>query len=395
MCILAFRALRQSVNLDYGTFSQYGGMIQMDNHGAGVTASGTEHPTDRRAMLAGLGGLAAGALLAGGRSAHAGPLTPPSGPIEPTMKRLDEVEPRIPIDTLLGSSNSVHRITRPGSYYLTGDIVGEAGKSAIMVLSFAGKATIDLNGYTIRGVDGSFVGITCLSSNPRLVIRNGQISGWGWRGVGVNCPMVLEDLRIEGNGQGQADHGGARGADTVAAQVRRCVFASNNGDGLRVGEGSLVDQCSANGNGGHGILLGDRSSIAHCVCIQNTLNGIDAESGCFVTRCLCNANQNNGVRAGTRCVVFENMSEENGLFGFEFTGDHNRCEANTGFKNSLEFSFAGTRNFIARNLAIGVGQQSHFSFDSPDGFSTSLFAPSWTIGNPANSSNPNANYLLI
>lgn len=157
----------------------------------------------------------------------------------------------------------------------------------------------------------------------------------------------------------------------------------------------MVENCSSSGSGGHGILLGDRSSIAHCVCMQNTLNGIDAESGCFVTRCLCNANQNNGVRAGTRCVVLENMSEENGLFGFEFTGDNNRCEANTGFKNALEFQFAGTQNFIARNLAVGVNQQSHFSSDSPEGFSGSLFAPSWTIGNPANSSNPHANYLLL
>lgn len=36
---------------------------------------------DRRAMLAGIGGLAAGALLLSTRSAQAGPLNPPAGPV--------------------------------------------------------------------------------------------------------------------------------------------------------------------------------------------------------------------------------------------------------------------------------------------------------------------------
>ena len=74
----------------------------------------SDAPTDRRAMLAGLGGLAAGAMLT--RSASAGDLNPPAGPVAPTMKKLDEIEPRTPISpsSTPGNATATYRITQPG-----------------------------------------------------------------------------------------------------------------------------------------------------------------------------------------------------------------------------------------------------------------------------------------
>jgi hypothetical protein len=68
------------------------------------------------------------ALLLLGVASHAvaGPLDPPGGPVAPTMKSLDQVEPRIPInaETCPGDDDSVFRIVTPGSYYLTGPVAG-------------------------------------------------------------------------------------------------------------------------------------------------------------------------------------------------------------------------------------------------------------------------------
>ena len=68
-----------------------------------------------------------------GLVAIAGDLNPPAGSVAPTMKTLDEVEPRIAINAVNtpGDSNSVYRISQPGSYYLTGNVTAPAGDSAI------------------------------------------------------------------------------------------------------------------------------------------------------------------------------------------------------------------------------------------------------------------------
>ena len=52
----------------------------------------------------------------------AGPLTPPAGPVAPTPGP----EPRIPINATNtpGDADSLFRITQPGSYYLTGNLLG-------------------------------------------------------------------------------------------------------------------------------------------------------------------------------------------------------------------------------------------------------------------------------
>src|SRR5690606_18106937 len=92
-------------------------------------------------------------ILAG--AAVAGPLNPPAGPVAPTHKTLTEVEPRTPINAANtpGDADSVYRIFQPGSYYLTGNIVGQAGKRGIEIAS--SNVTLDLNGFALQGVPGS------------------------------------------------------------------------------------------------------------------------------------------------------------------------------------------------------------------------------------------------
>ncbi|MEZ6164179.1 MAG: hypothetical protein R3B67_07050 [Phycisphaerales bacterium] len=121
------------------------------------------------------------AVLVLSGSTLAGPLIPPVGPIASTMRTLQQVEPRMPIglDTTPGDANSTFKITQPGSYYLTGNIVGVVGKSGIEIA--ASGVTIDLGGFNLSGNGPSVVthGINySVASLNSVTLLNGTISNW-------------------------------------------------------------------------------------------------------------------------------------------------------------------------------------------------------------------------
>lgn len=129
-------------------------------------------------------------LLAGAAHAPAlgGGLNPPGGAPAPTMKTLDQVEPRTPVNstTCPGDVDSSFRITAPGSYYLTGNIVGASGFNGIKIS--ASDVTLDLMGFAVRGVPGSRSGIAVdliSLTLANITIRNGAVEGWGAFGVGA------------------------------------------------------------------------------------------------------------------------------------------------------------------------------------------------------------------
>src|SRR5262245_38895983 len=81
----------------------------------------------------------------------AGPLDPPAGPVAGTYKTLGEFEPRTRLSaaTTPGDSDSVYRITAPGSYYLGENMAAPAGKAAIEIAS--SDVVLDLGGFTLDG----------------------------------------------------------------------------------------------------------------------------------------------------------------------------------------------------------------------------------------------------
>lgn len=346
-------------------------------------------------MLAGIGGLAAGALLAG--KANAGPLNPPPGPIAPTPGP----EPRTPINatTTPGDANAVYRITQPGSYYLTGNITGAAGKHGIKVV--ASNVSIDLMGFEIVGTPASLDGVSSDGNFVRAVtVANGGIRDWGQHGVslagfyhrafgvavsgcgqsGISLALnaTFEHCRASGCGtqgfkatdnavfcscsahsntqpgfeagagavakscisQGNAKEGFKLGG---ASAVRSCVGKDNTDHNFIVGDGATLTNCTATGSTSKGGFSTGSASLAGCVATGNILDGFSIGSGSTLTGCAASSNGQVGISAAFNSTVVDCTAYLNGRDGIRTSGGsliaRNMC-ANNG-TNPSALSRAG------------------------------------------------------
>jgi hypothetical protein len=195
--------------------------------------------------------------LAAATIASAGSLTPPGTPA-PTMKPLNEIEPRTAIQSLPSQNEALHVITAPGSYYLTGNITAAEGLSGILVS--ASGVRIDLNGFSIIGPGrtgtavGSFSGILIPTGFSRITIRNGQISNFPAAGVSVftgSSIVSISDLVIADCGTAGIAAGSA--TDVTIRRVQATgIYSSNSSNKsiFAVGANSLVDSVLASGGAG-------------------------------------------------------------------------------------------------------------------------------------------------
>lgn len=207
----------------------------------------------------------------------AGPTDPPAGPVAPTFKTLTEVEPRTAINATNtpGDADSVYRIAAPGSYYLTGNVTGESGKSGIEVDSDG--VMIDLMGFGLQGVAGSLDGIRMVNQRSSITIINGEVKEFGEDGI---------DLR--------GDVAGIRG------RIEGVHVSDNGGRGIVGNLLAVVRDCTVNFNGGVGIFVGSTSTVENCVLFSNAENNIDAEPGCVIVGC---ASTGGGIRASSSCTI--------------------------------------------------------------------------------------------
>ncbi|MCA9277039.1 MAG: right-handed parallel beta-helix repeat-containing protein [Phycisphaerales bacterium] len=335
---------------------------------------------DRRAMLAGIGGLAAGALLTG--SAKAGPLDPPPGPIVPTGKPLNELEPRIPINAqnTPGDADSMFKIIAPGSYYLTGNIVGLVNKHGIKVAASA--VTIDLGGFMLRGlgtIQGDFDGIYAEDGRERITIRNGYIEVMGRYGInlGSATDCVVEDI----NAKLCLNSGISSG---VRASVIRCIASDNTSGGIFAGEGSRVYACRATGNS-RGFGVSSDSLVDDCLSVGNVFNGFAV--GGRVTNCIAKENGGIGfesfgttsfigcvaVNNGSNGILVSNNSRVIGNFchgngssnaGIVVFGNGSHLESNLCIDNGCGIEVNDSGNFIFRNSCSGNDVNWSISFNN-------------------------------
>lgn len=289
-------------------------------------------------------------ILVAGAWLYAGPLNPPAGPIGSTGKTLNEVEPGIVVNSTNtpGDADSIYKITQPGRYILDRDLVGGAGRHGIEIE--ASNVTLDMRGYTLRGVAGSLSGIDANgtgpgspTSAPYVTLKNGLITGWGSNGVTGNNAgaWVVEEVKFASNtGTGISINSG-----TV---FTRCYFYLNSLDGCQTSNHVEFHECFASQNGGHGYAAGSDSGFVNCEAGSNggsgfvvplggravnctsTLNtvGIFFGDGGSVDNCHVDDNRNEGIIVGkggtvTRCAV-----EGNGTAG-SFSGIYARLFASS------------------------------------------------------------------
>ncbi len=223
----------------------------------------------------------------------AGDINPPPGPVGPTMKTLVEIEPRVAVQSLPSSEIALHVISEPGSYYLTGNIIGVSGKHGIEVAS--DSISIDLNGFSLIGSADALSAVAVLELHHSLTVNNGSIIDWPVWAIG---------------GIGTAD----------ASLMSNLIVKSLSG-GITVGTKSLITKCSIDTIGG-GLVVGDGSIVEHCTIASEGSVGINAGQNVRILNCLINACGNDGIRAGSKCVIRDCSLSNNRRDGIRVSGDN-------------------------------------------------------------------------
>lgn len=296
-------------------------------------------------------------LMLTGWAAHAGPLDPPAGPIAPTMKTLDEVEARTPVQSLPGSASAIHVINQPGSYYLTGNITGEIGKSGVRIT--ANDVTLDLNGFSLIGVTDSLHGVHMPSFKQNVVIRNGNIRVWDGDGV----QSRIDHGRIEGI---IATANGGWGIDNAVTSTFSTVIArseayANRGGGIRGGGFSLITDCVVWGNTGTGagVLVGGSSSVVGCTASFNTGTGIETGAQSSVIDCnvVSSGSTRTAISIGSRSTARDNSVKLSSSASGILVGTASTIDSNTVTSLSaggFGIRTTGSGSIIIRNTVHGM-----------------------------------------
>jgi hypothetical protein len=188
-----------------------------------------------------------------------GSLTPPPGVPGPTMKSLDQIEPRIPI------SSTPFIITSSGSYYLTTNLHVTNGDAIDIDTN---QVTLDLNGFTISSSDPGASAYAILlavpGGNSNVTIFNGHIvSGVTYNGTNFIGPGFGHGIDLPGST--------VQNVRVSDVSVSGCSYF---GIYLGTGDSSVVESCNALNIGSTGILA---SSVLHSTAYQCGTTGIYAD----------------------------------------------------------------------------------------------------------------------
>jgi hypothetical protein len=310
-----------------------------------------------------------------------------------------------------GDAASVFKIVNPGSYFLSQNVAGVAGKNGIVIAT--DRVILDLSGFSLLGVAGSLNGVLVQGQNH--VVKNGVAFAWGHDGFnGSGCAAstfeklfaranandgismntaseVVDCISLSNGRMGFATSNDvvlnrcvsatnvAHGFYLGTSSIIKCSFAYNNGasgyvpsgaNGLHVvecvaafnaGAGiigskvSMILYCAAKENKLVGIIGDERSTIKRCVASLNGSYGIAVLNNCHVIDCTSARNIGDGILVSNCCRIVSNLCNQNAGAvgaapgaGIRFLR-LNRVEGNTTIENGQGIVAAGGSNVIIRN----------------------------------------------
>ncbi len=326
------------------------------------------------------------AILASHSLAIAGNLNPPPGPVAPTMKTLNDVEPRIPIR----AADLPLAITSPGSYYFVENIA--TSPTGISIQS--SDVTIDLMGFSYsKGVGAATVAFSVSSPQENITIKNGILRDWPVKAVSAAnaSKSRFQDLFISNTGTsatvgnsglhvgdacvisrctvvnstgrgfwlGQdnivtdclAIGNGFEGFSLFSGTVRNCIAKNNNGTGIFSFSSTVIEGCSASGSTtGSGIRPGSGSVVKNCTTALNAGHGIEVNAATEVRGCSSYNNTGDGILAGGNSRIIGNNCSGNAI-GINVNSRRSRIEDNSVQENDTGIGGIGIKNFIVKNSA--------------------------------------------
>jgi len=241
-------------------------------------------------------------------------LLPPPGPIEETMKTLEQVEPRTPANDLGSDIDWAIIIDQPGSYYLTEDVVPPFGKSGIDIRT--SNVTLDLNGFRVDGRNtGEHKFSIGIYMQQNSEVRNGIVMNWNGTGVDAGASMGFSsgiDVRVH-NITAEFDFGSGIIVGRHAT-VRNCIVDEVDGTGIRLGSDSIADHCSVSRCSAAGIANyspGGATSFPAVIkdCIAQSCEvGIQSFLGAQIIACTTGGNNDAGYSIGRGGLVKDCVS---------------------------------------------------------------------------------------
>ena len=327
-------------------------------------------------------------------------------------------------DAEAGIQSDTIIIDSPGSYILTGNILGRVGQNGIEIHS--GNVSLDLGGWSIRGVSGSLDGVTIIGpERANIRINNGSVTLWGEDGIDLTKARNsrVDSVRVSANGgygiilqNGVISVCSARnnGIDGMKVSQSSVIVNStsvfNGDDGFDAGPGSTIRNCTTDSNADHGIVMHASGMVIGSTAWANGNRGINAGTGVTIEGCNVAGNAAMGINAGTGSVIKNTISMANGSDGIRVRGavrvegntvsdnvgagirltqgSGARIESNTCTENQTGYLIAGGGNIVIKNTAHGnadnfnISESNHFgrivnlnseSFNTPNAWANFVY----------------------
>jgi hypothetical protein len=176
--------------------------------------------------------------------------------------------------TVIAAGGFPYRITQPGSYKLSGNLIVNTATDGIEIDS--DDVTLDLNGFTISCTSTLCRNVLPLKSAVSglqfdTTVKNGSVRGFGF-GLSLNGSGLVSEIKAINN------------FDIGISVTFLVVSGSTFGHG-----GFVVERCTANENGTG--IFASNSEVTNSTTNSNTSAGLNGGGGAFLN----NVSINNSV----------------------------------------------------------------------------------------------------